>query len=50
MSDAWLESYGDFTVSRAINMDGFVHTAEGFAKSCNSSGNCPDGKFTDTTG
>ena len=30
-------------------MDGFVHTAEGFAKYCASSGSCP-GKYTDTTG
>lgn len=54
MSSAWLESYGDvnrydFTASRAINMDGFVHDAEGFAKSCNASGHC-SGSFTDTTG
>ena len=37
MSSAWLESYGDvnrfdFSVSRKILMDGFVHTAENFAK------------------
>ena len=54
MSSAWLESYGDanrydFTTTRGINMDGFVHTAEGFATSCNSSGSCP-GSFTDTAG
>ncbi|HEY3706034.1 MAG TPA: alkaline phosphatase family protein, partial [Terracidiphilus sp.] len=53
-SSAWLESYGDvnrwdFSSSRKINMDGFVHIAEGFAKSCNTSGTC-SGKFTDTTG
>jgi len=50
MSSAWLESYGDvsrwdFTPTRAINMDGFVHTAEGFAKSGSGSG-----VFTDLTG
>jgi len=50
MSSAWLESYGDvsrwdFTPSRQINMDGFVHTAEGFAKSGSGSG-----EFTDLTG
>jgi len=50
MSSAWLESYGDvsrwdFTPTRQINMDGFVHTAEGFAKS--GSGN---GSFTDFSG
>ncbi len=39
MTSSWLESYGDvdrydFSPSRAIAMDGFVHTAEGYAKSC----------------
>ena len=39
MSSAWLESYGDvsrwdFSTTRPINMDGFVHIAEGFAKNC----------------
>jgi len=38
MSSAWIESYGDvnrfnFATSRPILMDGFVHTAEGYAKS-----------------
>ncbi len=37
MSSAWLESFGDvnrfdFSVSRKMLMDGFVHTAENFAK------------------
>jgi phospholipase C len=50
MSSAWLESYGDvnrfdFTVTRPILMDGFVHTAEGFAKS-----GAGDGAFTDIVG
>ncbi len=50
MSSAWLESYGDvsrfdFTPSRPIVMDGFVHTAENFAKSGSGSG-----QFTDLTG
>jgi phospholipase C len=50
MSSAWLESYGDvspydFSPTRAILMDGFVHTAEGFAKS--GSGNGP---YTDLVG
>lgn len=50
MTSSWLESYGDvsrwdFTPTRAINMDGFVHTAEGFAKSGSGSG-----AFTDLTG
>jgi phospholipase C len=57
MSSAWLESYGDvnrydFSTTRSINMDGFVHNAEGFAKSCNLSGKCSGGTngYTDTTG
>ncbi len=40
MSSAWLESYGDvnrndFSPGRSILMNGFVHTAEGEAKSSN---------------
>ena len=55
MSSDWLASYGDvnrydFTTTRGINMDGFVHNAEGFAKSCTSSGGMCSGQFTDTTG
>ena len=50
MSSAWLESYGDvdrydFSLNRAISMNGFVHTAEGFANS--GSG---DGTYTDFVG
>ena len=50
MSSAWLESYGDvsrwdFTPNRPINMDGFVHTAEGTAKFGNGTGS-----FTDLKG
>jgi phospholipase C len=50
MTSAWLESYGDvnrydFDLSRPILMDGFVHTAEGFARA--GSG---DGSFTDLVG
>ena len=50
MTSAWLESYGDvnrydFTTARSISMNGFVHTAEGYAKS--GSG---DGQFTDLVG
>ncbi|HEV8180834.1 MAG TPA: alkaline phosphatase family protein, partial [Candidatus Angelobacter sp.] len=50
MSSAWLESFGDvsrfdFTTTRPILMDGFVHTAEGFAKSGSGSGS-----FTDLAG
>ena len=54
LTSAWLASYGeastyDFTTTRPILMDGFVHNAEGFAKSCNASGSC-SGTFNDTTG
>ncbi len=53
-SSSWLESYGDvsrwsFATSRPIVMDGFVHTAEGYAKNCKQSGAC-SGLFTDLTG
>ncbi|MBV8630015.1 MAG: hypothetical protein JOZ83_03770 [Silvibacterium sp.] len=53
-SSAWLESYGDvsrydFSTNRRILMDGFVHTAEGFANNCASKGTC-SGNFTDLTG
>jgi phospholipase C len=59
-SSAWLQSYGnvnrfDFHTDRPILMDGFVHTAEDFAKFCskttNGLPNCPGGgSFTDTQG
>ena len=54
MSSDWLSSYGDvnrydFLATRPINMDGFVHNAEGYANSCASSGSC-SGSFTDTAG
>ncbi len=56
MSSDWLASYGDvnrydFLTTRPINMDGYVHDAEGYAKSCAASGGgtC-SGAFTDTTG
>jgi hypothetical protein len=50
MTSSWLESYGDisrfdFTTTRKMLMDGFVHTAEGYAKS-----GVGSGAFTDTTG
>jgi phospholipase C len=50
MTSAWLESYGDvsrydFSPTRPIAMDGFVHTAENFAK-----GSSGSGAFTDLTG
>jgi len=53
-SSDWLASYGDvdrynFLTSRPIKMDGFVHTAEGYAKSCVNSGTC-GGAYTDVTG
>jgi phospholipase C len=53
-SSSWLESYGDvnrynFLTTRPILMDGFVHIAEGFAKSCAASKTC-SGSFTDLTG
>ena len=55
-SSSWLPSYGsvnryDFSVTRLINMDGFVHTAEGYVKFCAiPANNCTGGKFTDLTG
>jgi phospholipase C len=53
-SSAWLESYGDvnrwdFSTTRSIMMDGFVHIAQGYANNCLNAGTC-SGKFTDTTG
>jgi phospholipase C len=56
LSSAWLESYGDvsrwdFSSTRPINMDGFVHIAEGYSKSCVANGGTTcAGAFTDTTG
>jgi phospholipase C len=55
MSSDWLSSYGDvnrydFLTTRPINMDGFVHNAEGYAKSCTASGAICSGQFTDLTG
>ncbi|HEX4032511.1 MAG TPA: alkaline phosphatase family protein [Terracidiphilus sp.] len=57
MSSDWLASYGDvnrydFSLTRPINMDGFVHNAEGYANSCSApgaAGSCAR-TFTDTTG
>jgi phospholipase C len=53
-SSDWLASYGsvnryDFLTSRPIQMNGFVHTAEGFAKDCASTGSC-SGNYTDLHG
>jgi phospholipase C len=57
MSSDWLASYGDvnrydFLTARPINMDGFVHNAEGYANGCSQAGaggSCA-GSFTDLTG
>ena len=54
-SSDWLASYGDvnrynFLMTRPILMSGFVHTAEGFAKSCSQPGATCSGKFTDLAG
>jgi phospholipase C len=56
-SSDWLASYGDvnrydFQITptpRPILENGFVHTAEGYAKSCAKSGTC-GGSYTDLTG
>lgn len=57
MSSDWLASFGDvstydFSLTRPILMDGFVHNAEGYANSCSTpgaGGSCA-GSFTDLTG
>jgi phospholipase C len=55
-SSSWLPSYGDvnrydFTAARSTNMDGFVHTAEGYAKYCAiPASKCTGGQFTDLSG
>jgi phospholipase C len=56
LTSSWLESYGDisrydFSAQRSINVDGFVHTAENYAKNCAAMGGtgCA-GNFTDLTG
>ena len=54
MSSDWISSYGDvnrydFLTARPIDMDGFVHTAEGYANYCSSNSTC-SGSFTDLTG
>ena len=57
-SSDWLASYGDvnrydFSTTRKIGMDGFVHNAEGYAKSCSKSGPTSGlcaGSFSDLTG
>ena len=54
-SSDWLASYGDvntydFLTSRQILMNGFVHNAEGYAKSCAAPGATCSGNFTDLAG
>lgn len=54
-TSSWLASYGevntyDFQNTRTYPMDGFVHNAEGYAKSCQAGGGSCSGAFTDTTG
>jgi phospholipase C len=55
-SSAWLQSFGDvnrydFKVSRSIDMNGFVHTAEGYANYCAiPASKCTGGVFTDLVG
>ena len=57
MSSDWLASFGDvnrydFLTTRPINMDGFVHNAQGYANSCSAAGaggSCA-GSFADTVG
>jgi phospholipase C len=54
-SSDWLSSFGDvnrynFLSTRPIQMSGFVHTAEGFAKSCSAAGATCSGAFTDLAG
>ena len=54
-SSDWLASYGDvnrydFLATRPIVENGFVHTAEGYAKSCAQPGATCGGKYTDLTG
>jgi phospholipase C len=56
LTSSWLESYGDvsrydFSPTRALNIDGFVHTAENFAKNCAASNGAHcSGTFTDFNG
>jgi phospholipase C len=54
LSSDWLASFGDvnrynFSSTRPILMDGFVHDAEGYANSCKNSGSCA-GNFDDLVG
>jgi phospholipase C len=54
MSSDWESSYGDvsrynFSTTRPIDMNGFVHNAEGYANYCADNNTC-SGSFTDLTG
>ena len=54
-SSDWLASYGDvnqvdFSAARGIAMNGFVHNAEGYAKSCAANGAICSGEFSDLAG
>lgn len=55
-TSSWLESYGDvyrwdFSLSRPIKMDGFIHTAENYSKNCAANGGTGcSGAMTDLTG
>lgn len=56
-SSDWLASFGDvnrydFSTTRKIAMDGFVHNAEGYAKACSQpgAGGICAGTFSDLTG
>jgi phospholipase C len=51
----WLASFGDvnqndFSLGRQMLMNGFVHNAEGYAKSCAANGAICSGDFTDLAG
>ena len=55
MTSSWLESYGDvnrydFSTTRSMLMDGFVHTAENFAKDAQPGTTPGEGTFTDLIG
>jgi phospholipase C len=55
MSSSWLEAYGDvnrfdFSNGRSMLIDGFVHTAENFAKDGAAGTVSGEGTFTDFTG
>jgi phospholipase C len=55
MTSSWEESYGDisrydFSVTRSMSMDGFVHTAENFALDANAGTAAGEGTFTDLVG